>query len=273
MMGTIAASSGDRAAIVFLTETANSGLDISTEFGTSDGSYRDLRIIGTRMYFVDSASSTIKQYSLSVADDLSSTITYVGTSGNIGTVDRMKLSNDGSSMFCVDNGSTVYKYDLSTSYDISTLNTTASQSLTLPTTGSINSDFTMNHDGTALYFGYADSSNSSAPTIGVYELSTAYDLSTAGSLISTDLSSSTGAIGDFDYIYKNSSEYLVFTSGTEHETFRLSGTTWEYKGQSDLGSQSSIIWSTCDGDYVYSIGRSGGPTTYSWLLYQYLVSI
>lgn len=80
---------------------------------------------GTRMYVIGSSGDDIIEYSLSVGYDLSSTVTYVGTSGNLGgptSPAGFDFSPDGTKLAVVDSSTDrLYHYTLSTAWDLSTL--------------------------------------------------------------------------------------------------------------------------------------------------------
>lgn len=100
--------------VSFSTASQITGVPWSMSF--SDG--------GAKLYVVGSTSDTIFQYSLSTAYDLS-TASYSSKSFSVGTEATsptgIKVSSNGTTVFVVDNSSdSVYKYTLSTAYDIST---------------------------------------------------------------------------------------------------------------------------------------------------------
>ena len=80
---------------------------------------------GTRMYVIGQSGDDIIEYSLSVGYDLSSTVTYVGTSGNLGgptSPAGFDFSPDGTKLAVVDSSTDrLYHYTLSTAWDLSTL--------------------------------------------------------------------------------------------------------------------------------------------------------
>lgn len=80
---------------------------------------------GTRMYVIGQSGDDIIEYSLSVGYDLSSTVTYVGTSGNLGgptSPGGFDFSPDGTKLAVIGSSTDrLYHYTLSTAWDLSTL--------------------------------------------------------------------------------------------------------------------------------------------------------
>ena len=80
---------------------------------------------GTRMYVIGQTGDDIIEYSLSVGYDLSSTVTYVGTSGNLGgptSPAGFDFSPDGTKLAVIGSSTDrLYHYTLSTAWDLSTL--------------------------------------------------------------------------------------------------------------------------------------------------------
>ena len=80
---------------------------------------------GTRMYVIGQSGDDIIEYSLSVGYDLSSTVTYVGTSGNLGGPTApagFDFSPDGTKLAVIGSSTDrLYHYTLSTAWDLSTL--------------------------------------------------------------------------------------------------------------------------------------------------------
>ena len=133
---------------------------------------------GTIMYVSDNNTSAIYQYTLSTAYDLS-TASYASKSLSVSSqglyVRGMAINDDGTKFYAYsDNSSTIYQYNATTAYDISTASYASksfnpSSDAPAPTGG-----ISFNSDGTELFVGGA-----SADAIYKFDLSTAYDISTA----------------------------------------------------------------------------------------------
>jgi hypothetical protein len=77
---------------------------------------------GTKMYIGGFGTSTVYQYSLSTAFDIT-TASYNSVSlspSNQGNIEGLSFNQDGTKLYFVGSNDTVYQYSLSTAYDIST---------------------------------------------------------------------------------------------------------------------------------------------------------
>jgi sugar lactone lactonase YvrE len=169
------------------------GADVATEYDLANASYDSVSFSvvdqdtipvgiafnndGTKMYISGSATSSIYQYTLSTAFDLS-TASYDSVSFSVsgqGTAPRgIAFNNDGSKMYVVGvTNDTIYQYSLSTAFDLSTASyDSVSFSVVDQDTTAVGIAF--NNDGSKMYVvGLA------TDTVYQYSLSTAFDLSTA----------------------------------------------------------------------------------------------
>jgi sugar lactone lactonase YvrE len=167
--------------------------DLSTAFDVSTASYasksfsvatqetgpRGIRFKsdGTKMYIVGSTADTVFQYSLSTAWDVS-TASYDSVSLSVASEDTLPMglafSADGTEMYMVGGtNDSVYQYTLSTAWDLST-GSYASKSLSVASQDTSPGGVVINSDGTKLFVvGFISNA------VYQYNLSTAYDLSTA----------------------------------------------------------------------------------------------
>lgn len=141
---------------------------------------------GTKMYTMDTSANTINQWSLSTADDIT-TATSDSVSISVGS----QLSNELYFHFArnglhlyVGNQGTLYQYDLTTAWDLSTASY-ANKSLTLAGVGEFGVH--LNEDGTLMM-------GAVSQRIYYYELSTAYDISTATEYSNSYLDNENGEI-------------------------------------------------------------------------------
>lgn len=140
-------------------------------------------------------------------------VTYDSKSKSVAAEDSaptgMFFKSDGTSVFILgDTNDRVYRYDLSTPWDISTAGAVASTSPSLAAQSTSVASLTFNPNGTIMYVG-------SPTTIYQYTLSTAWNVSTA-----TYANKSTTIVGPpagmffspsgFDFIYFNSSSVYAF---------------------------------------------------------------
>jgi len=105
--------------------TDNKSLSIASQAGTPTGV--ELKSDGTKLYISDGSTDAIYQYSLSTAFDVSTgsydSVSFSFSSQGTNT-QSIFFSPDGTSLFVCDTASsndTVYKYSLSTAWDVSTL--------------------------------------------------------------------------------------------------------------------------------------------------------
>jgi len=155
------------------TQNVSSDLDVSTQGATSLFSLA-FKSDGTKCYACDNGTSSIYQYTLSTAWDLSTASfdSSLSVNSNGRYPHGFVLKTDGTSFYVLGtNVGSVYQYDMSTAYDISTASY-ASKSLTLTTAYE---DIEISSDGTTLYALLSGG----VDTVNQYTLSTAWDISTA----------------------------------------------------------------------------------------------
>jgi 6-phosphogluconolactonase (cycloisomerase 2 family) len=228
---------------------------------------------GTVLYVIGTTNQAIYQYSLSTAWDISTASydskTFSASSQSNGT-SGLFIKPDGSKLYIVAySNDAVYQYSLSTAWDISTASYD-SVSLSVSSQDSTPRDITFNDDGTVLYM--CGTGNNA---LYQYELTTAYDLSSA-SYSSNTLSLSTTV---FSITYSSASlQLVIFQSLTDIlKTIRLSNTLTLGTGSfasADVGktieaSSGEFVLTATDGSYV----EITAPTSYaqvasgSWEMY------
>lgn len=149
---------------------------------------------GTKMFIVEDRDDNVYEYNLSTGFDIS-TASYSGTGFGVTSEDTgmqgIAFGDGGTKMF-LSGGTTntIYQYDLSTGFDISTASYSGT-SLDVSSEETTLEAVTFNEDGTEMYIA-GDGSSS----ILKYNLGTAFDVSTATySGKSFDVSSETSDIG------------------------------------------------------------------------------
>ena len=229
--------------VSFSTSSQNAGM-LGLAFSTD----------GTKMYTSGtSGSEVVYQYTLTTAWDLS-TASYASKSFNVSTqvttAYDVDFSGDGTSMYVMDNGTdTLYQYTLSTAWDVSTASY-ASKSFDVSSQDNSPTGFTFNNNGTKLYISGIGSNNTFQ-----YDLSTAYDISTASY---NNVFLFTGASGVDAF---QSHRSLVFAQGgTKLFTLGTSGT--DYINQFNLTTPYDISTGSYSGiqfdiDAVATGGKAG----------------
>jgi len=204
---------------------------VEVPFG--EGHPRDLffKPDGTRLFVVGSGLDDIQSVDLPTAWDLSSipstaTVTTVNLAGSAnvggrgfeGTLYGMHVANDpndtstyGKKFFIVgDNQDEVQEYTCTTAWDLSTMSTDATDVFDLrPDHGNSVYSITFNDDGTIMYIGRSGNPN----TFSHYDLSTAWDLSTA-----TYNSSKSVTLAVIDASYGNNESYIISLAFNEDGT-------------------------------------------------------
>ena len=244
---------------------------------------------GTRVYIPEFSNKKVRQLSLSSANDLSSTISNIGVSSAFSyNFSHFQMSRDGTKGFIKDYvGNNIYQYNLSTAWDITTMSTTAANSISysIPSGNWVERGLHFNTDGTELYF--IISSYSTTPfAIKAYKyvLSTAYDLSTAATVDVIDITTSAdpsapefgGNRPNNIIIFENSVQtpyYLIFGAGEAAAyTNSVANTSVIQNGYTSYTGVENYH-SSNDNDNAYYFNRSGGIDNYTWTLYQYNTNI
>ena len=129
---------------------------------------------GTKMFIVGINGDEINEYSLSVAYDLSSTVTHLEAfdiSGSTGVPQDVAFNANGTEVFVVSAGGEIFSWTLATAYDVS--NPTANHDINL---GGNLRGLKFNTDGSKMFV-----YNAVTDSVVEYTLSTAYDPSTRSS--------------------------------------------------------------------------------------------
>ena len=236
----------DGAANVTPYDLANAAYDsISLNVGTQGLNPYGLTFgdSGTKMYSLSFANDTVFQYTLSTAWDLS-TASYAFKSFSVTSTSpepqALRFSSDGTKFYVTDNNAQeVNQYNCSTAWDVST----ASHATVFSTSsqGSEPAGLDFKTDGTKMYVAFASGTNS----IAEYNLSTAWDLSTASySQNSTTINTTPSTSG---IMFKNDGTVLYTTSRFTTDAineYSLS-TAWDI---STLSYVQNFLVGTEDGD-------------------------
>tara|TARA_R110002153_G_scaffold274081_2_gene447079 strand:+ start:21 stop:995 length:975 start_codon:yes stop_codon:yes gene_type:complete len=233
---------------------------------------------GNRLFIVDSANKRVRQYSFATSNDITSALTFVNNSPSLSyNFSGFTFKSDGTKMYVLAFDDKIYEHDITKdAFDIATLDTTASSSITLPST--TNQSFSFNRTGTTLYVIYKPSS--SVVTNATYALSTAWDLSTAASPTTSVITSSTSTdLRGGVYMYESTGTYdhwITFGGSNPYAVdFRDGITTSDINSTSSsqqLGS-GSVKPSCINNALIYDVERSGTTAPFTWTLRKYLTNV
>ena len=150
---------------------------------------------GTKVYVVGSATNIIYAYDLSTAWDVS-TAAYNSENGSVNSQDTntngLVFKPDGTKLYIIgDTNDTVYQYSLSTAWNVSTLSYD-NKSISVASQDTIPTDITFKSDGTSFYI-----TGKGNDDIYQYDMTTAYDISTASYSNKSFNLISTNALGIF----------------------------------------------------------------------------
>jgi 6-phosphogluconolactonase (cycloisomerase 2 family) len=226
---------------------------------------------GTKMYIIGSTSDNIHQYSLSTAWDVS-TASYDSVSLSVATQEltseALFFKSDGTSVYIVGRGSdSVFQYDLTTAWDIST-GSYASKSMSVNSQEAAPRGLYFKDDGTKAYI-----VGTASDTVYQYALSTAWDISTGAFETGKSVSVSSQDTSP-DGLYFNPDGDKMWISGDGNDTvFQYSlSTAWDVSTASyDSVSFSASTQDTSiadltfktDGSKMYLIGAAN-DTVYQY---------
>ena len=235
---------------------------VSFSVSSQIGDERGLRFSadGTKFYVLDgNTPQSVYQYGLSTAWDLS-TASYSSKSFNISSQETqptgVAFKSDGTKMYIIGyTGDDVNEYTLSTAWDVSTAsysqNYSVSSQTTLPT------DIYFKPDGTSFYV-----SGSATSTVYQYDLTTAWDISTAS------YTSNSIAVSEREGLAFNSDGTAFYVVGNSTDTvyeYNLT-TAWDISTASASGQSFSVnaqdtipygIDFKSDGTKMYVLGVIG----------------
>jgi len=234
---------------------------------------------GTKLYVIARVDGRIKQASIAIGNDISSTISYVNQSPiipNIGNYAGITLSPDGFKVFMTyaiaGASASIREFSLGSAWDITTMSTTWTSALAYPLPIDIARMCIFNSTGTRIYSVYTKSSPSS--TFSIYwNLSAAYTLSTAGLPVISDITATkptgfpTGTLyletgTNFYYMPIFSGIFGVYQNGTTNSD-------WRYNTSLCLGAGNP---STSNYSYIYDNLRTGS-NPYTWTLRKTLTGL
>jgi sugar lactone lactonase YvrE len=185
---------------------------------------------GTAFYIADNSTNVVYQYTLSTAWDLS-TASYSSNSFDTTAQDSdtsvIKLGNSGTRLYVLGRvNDTVYQYSLSTAYDVSTASYD-SKSFSVASQETNQLGMAFNPSGTKMFI-----VGSSSDIIYEYDISTAWDISTA-SYNSVNFSVASEATTPIDITFEDNGTKLYLIDYGNDQIERYSTSSTSYTNQMD----------------------------------------
>ena len=163
---------------------------------------------GTELYWSGNVTDTVYQYSMSTPYDLS-TATSTGTKSVTTRPYGMTIGDSGTKLYIADNSAnTVYRYTMSTAWDITSAGS-STQNFSVSSQSTNSRCIRFNPDGTKMYI--TDASNDN---VFEYDLSTAWDITTASLSYTFDEGSLTSLEG-MEFFNSGSNMILVFAGSDD----------------------------------------------------------
>ena len=234
---------------------------------------------GTKMFVVGTNTESVYRYDLSTAWDIT-TASYV-SSKDVGAQDfypnSVAFSPDGTKMFVLGRDETrVYRYDLGTAWDITTASYVSLKSVYSQDT--VPQDVTFSGDGTKMFVvGYISDS------VHRYDLSTAWDITTASYVSSKDVSSQDTQPYGLAFSVDGTKMFIAGLTNDSVYRYDLS-TAWDittasYVSTKDVSAQDSpnsvafsgggtkmfVAGATNDSVYRYDLSTAWDITTASYV--------
>jgi hypothetical protein len=205
----LGAGGGAASWTVDISQLSYDSVSFSTTAQDSNARGIDFNADGTKMYMIGLSTLDVYQYSLSTAFDLS-TASYdsvsvaIDLSGTATSPMDVKFSSDGTKMYVHSNFNTIYQWNLSTAFDLSTASY-SNISFSVASQTNSTRGFRFNPDGTKMYI-----TDGGPETVYQYSLSTAWDLSTASyDNVSFSSSSETDDLIDVSFNTDGTKMYLL----------------------------------------------------------------
>ena len=182
---------------------------------------------GTKMFVVGTTTNTVREYALSTPWELRSAsfTTSFDISSQTTTSVGLKFNSDGTKMFVGSNtGNTLYEYDLATGWDVSTASyNSVSLSITNDLVWYFSAaadqffDFNFNGDGTELNVLIKPTSVNTRGTIVYrYDLSSAWDLSSASYVDLVKFHNTFDSNSFFEFVFVKNGSMVYFTDSNDN---------------------------------------------------------
>jgi len=171
---------------------------------------------GTSFYIVGTTNSTVYQYDLTTAYDLS-TASYANKTLSTGLTNArgLSISTDGTKLWASNLSGIIQQFTMSTAWDVSTASSD-SKSLDVSARGSSTSAIYVSPDGSAVYI-----NNLGTDTVYKYDLSTNYDIST-GTYNSVSFSLASEETTPWGFTFKNDGSKMYAIGNATDTVFQYS---------------------------------------------------
>lgn len=224
---------------------------------------------GTKFYILGGDNDIVYQYAMSTAWDIS-TASYENKNVSVQTQEAtpqgLSLNADGTSIYVCGQSKSVYQYDLSSAYDVSTAsyaNKSFSFATQMPSSTPWGIDF--NTDGTSMF------AVGSGGSLFQYTLSTGFDVSTASyanKTFATGLANPSAlnftSNGTTLYVYNYGDGIYTFTLSTPFDLATISNANINYDTTAQ-GSQGYSVAVKPDGTRLY-VTEKGNLSAYQYSL-------
>jgi hypothetical protein len=206
--------------IANMTYDTGKDFSISSQDGDPQGMW--MNPSGTKLFVLGATNDTVYEYNLSTADDVS-TASYTNVSLSISGQEAyptgLCFSPDGYNMYVVGRSSDkVHQYSLTTAYDLSTASY-ANKEFSVVSQEANPAEVRFNNDGTRMFVvGY------SSDHVNQYDLSTAYDVSTA-SYNNVRFSIGSQEISPYGLHFNPQGTKMYVTGGSTDDVFEYDLTT------------------------------------------------
>lgn len=213
---------------------------------------------GTKMYIAGSADDAVYEYNLSTTWDIT-TSTYsqsFSVAALAGIIQDITFKPDGTKMYIADSSNdSIYEYNLSTAWDISTASYL--QGFSVASQTGVATDVTFKPDGTKMYV-----IDTSSDGIYEYDLSTAWDISTASYLQDFSVSDQETSPRGLFFRPDGTKMYICGTGSDAVAEYDLS-TSWDistasYRQNFSVDSEAGIVQGIAfkpDGTKMYVVGN------------------
>jgi len=235
---------------------------------------------GTKFYYYNFNENRIKQMSIAIGNDISSTISYVNQSPILPSpfgYNGLTFNSIGNKVFLLTSAGLgtphyIREFSLSTAWDITTMSTTPTSTLTYPLPIDFARSFAFNSTGTRIYSVY--NTNSPVATFSIYwNLSSPYILSTASLPVINNISATkpTGYASATLYLESGTNFYYMPCYQLYFSVYKNGTTDIEWQYNSNLCGFNTP--SSSNYSYIYDIELQGASPPYNVILRKHLTGI
>ena len=230
------------------TASLNNSFDVSSQ--TTGPEAVTFNPTGTRMIVGSTTDSSIKEYHLTTGFDVSTASFDSSNSLGVGRIDGVTFNSDGTKMYVVSSGNaSIHQFSLSTGFDISTAGASAVGSFNTSSVTTDMRDVQINNDGTKIY-----TISDSDDQIEEFNLSTAYDVTTASHESSTSVSTQSGNPQGFCFNGDGTKLYVADENDSSGTVYQYTLTTAYDTSSLSYASKSFVTGNNIAGVFVNSAG-------------------